>query len=50
VGKTRLQVPQRVDGLLANVANLLVNYASFSGTGIKTRLGMGYTINHDLNS
>ena len=50
IGKIRLQVPQRVDGLLANVANLLVNYASFSGTGMKTRLGMGYTINREPNS
>jgi CRISPR-associated endoribonuclease Cas6 len=30
-----------IDPLLANVANLLLQYARFSGTGIKTRLGMG---------
>jgi CRISPR-associated endoribonuclease Cas6 len=32
-----------IDPLLANVANLLLQYARFSGTGIKTRLGMGVT-------
>lgn len=29
------------DPLLANVAHLLLEYSSFAGTGIKTRLGMG---------
>jgi CRISPR-associated endoribonuclease Cas6 len=29
--------------LLANVANLLVQYSHYAGTGIKTRLGMGQT-------
>ncbi len=43
VGTITLQVPQRFDPLLANVANLLVNYAQFCGTGMKTRLGMGQT-------
>jgi CRISPR-associated endoribonuclease Cas6 len=33
-----------IDPLLANVANLLLQYARFSGTGIKTRLGMGLTM------
>ena len=33
----------RADPLLANVANLLVQYARFAGTGMKTRLGMGQT-------
>jgi CRISPR-associated endoribonuclease Cas6 len=33
----------QLDPLLANVANLLCQYARFSGTGIKTRLGMGVT-------
>jgi CRISPR-associated endoribonuclease Cas6 len=44
VGDVKLQVFQRADPLLANVANLLVQYARFAGTGIKTRLGMGETI------
>jgi CRISPR-associated endoribonuclease Cas6 len=42
-GDVTLQVLSRADPLLANVANLLVRYAQFSGTGIKTRLGMGQT-------
>jgi CRISPR-associated endoribonuclease Cas6 len=44
-GDATLQVLSRADPLLANVANLLVRYAQFSGTGIKikTRLGMGVT-------
>jgi CRISPR-associated endoribonuclease Cas6 len=42
-GDATLQVLSRADPLLANVANLLVHYAQFSGTGIKTRLGMGVT-------
>jgi CRISPR-associated endoribonuclease Cas6 len=44
VGDVTLQVLNRADPLLANVANLLVQYARFAGTGIKTRLGMGETI------
>jgi len=43
IGTVTLQVPQRFDPLLANVANLLVSYAQFCGTGMKTRLGMGQT-------
>ncbi len=42
-GKVTLQVLHRTDPLLANVANLLIHYARFSGTGVKTRLGMGRT-------
>lgn len=42
-GQVTIQAIGRVDPLLINVANLLVNYAAFSGTGIKTRLSMGYT-------
>lgn len=49
VGDISLQVFQRADPLLANVANLLVRYARFSGTGIKTRLGMGQTIVKESN-
>ncbi|MDJ1180703.1 CRISPR system precrRNA processing endoribonuclease RAMP protein Cas6 [Roseofilum sp. BLCC_M91] len=41
VGKVTLQVLARTDPLLANVAHLLLEYAQFSGTGMKTRLGMG---------
>lgn len=44
VGDVTLQVFNRADPLLANVANLLVQYAKFAGTGMKTRLGMGQTI------
>ncbi|WP_066382225.1 CRISPR system precrRNA processing endoribonuclease RAMP protein Cas6 [Anabaena sp. CA = ATCC 33047] len=44
VGDVSLQVFHRADPLLANVANLLVQYAQFAGTGMKTRLGMGQTI------
>lgn len=43
-GTVTLSMLQRGDSLLAQVANLLTHYAQFSGTGIKTRLGMGYTI------
>jgi CRISPR-associated endoribonuclease Cas6 len=43
VGNVTLQVFNRADPLLANVANLLVQYARFAGTGMKTRLGMGQT-------
>lgn len=41
-GQVTMQAIGRVDPLLINVANLLVNYAAFSGTGIKTRLSMGH--------
>lgn len=44
IGEVILQLPSRVEPLLANVAHLLVNYASFAGTGVKTRLGMGQTL------
>ncbi|MEB3887256.1 CRISPR system precrRNA processing endoribonuclease RAMP protein Cas6 [Lyngbya sp. CCY1209] len=43
VGEVTLKALYKTDPLLANVANLLVQYAQFSGTGIKTRLGMGQT-------
>ncbi len=43
VGDVTLQVFNRADPLLANVANLLIQYSRFAGTGIKTRLGMGNT-------
>jgi CRISPR-associated endoribonuclease Cas6 len=49
VGDVTLQVLNRADPLLANVANLLVQYARFSGTGMKTRLGMGQTIVKESN-
>lgn len=49
VGDVTLQIFHRADDLLANVAHLLVNYAEFSGTGIKTRLGMGQTVLKDVN-
>jgi CRISPR-associated endoribonuclease Cas6 len=39
-----------IDPLLANVANLLLKYAPFSGTGIKTRLGMGVTTTAEFKS
>lgn len=42
-GKVTLQILKQTDPLVANVANLLVHYAEFSGTGVKTRLGMGKT-------
>lgn len=42
-GNVSLQILQRADPLLANVANLLIQYAQYTGTGIKTRLGMGQT-------
>lgn len=47
IGDVTLQVLNKTEPLLANVANLLVNYAKFAGTGMKTRLGMGLT---ELNS
>jgi CRISPR-associated endoribonuclease Cas6 len=43
VGQVTLQIPYRTDSLLANVANLLIQYSQYTGTGIKTRLGMGQT-------
>ncbi|BAZ31432.1 CRISPR-associated protein Cas6 [Cylindrospermum sp. NIES-4074] len=43
IGDVTLQVFHRADPLLANVANLLVQYSQFAGTGMKTRLGMGQT-------
>lgn len=42
-GNVTLQVLSRTEPLLANVASLLVHYAQFAGTGVKTRLGMGHT-------
>ncbi|MEA5620637.1 CRISPR system precrRNA processing endoribonuclease RAMP protein Cas6 [Cronbergia sp. UHCC 0137] len=50
VGDVSLQVFQRADPLLANVANLLVQYARFAGTGIKTRLGMGQTLVKEIRN
>lgn len=44
VGEINFKIPQRADDLLANVANLLINYSEYAGTGIKTRLGMGYSL------
>jgi len=44
VGNVKLQISYRTDALLANVANLLIQYSQYAGTGIKTRLGMGQTI------
>ncbi|MDT9196758.1 CRISPR system precrRNA processing endoribonuclease RAMP protein Cas6 [Limnospira fusiformis KN01] len=43
VGEITLKALYKTDPLLVNVANLLVQYSEFSGTGIKTRLGMGNT-------
>ncbi len=43
IGEVSLQIFNRTDPLLANVADLLVQYAAFAGTGMKTRLGMGQT-------
>lgn len=43
IGQVRLQILSGIDPLLANVANLLIHYAQFASTGIKTRLGMGQT-------
>lgn len=42
-GEVTLSILSRADPLLANVANLLCQYAEFAGTGLKTRLGMGRT-------
>ena len=47
-GEVTLRVLSRVDPLLANVAELLVQYARFSGTGVKTRLGMGMTVKREF--
>ena len=41
-GEVSLKVLSRL-ALVANVANLMVQYAQFCGTGTKTRLGMGFT-------
>ncbi len=43
IGDVTLQTFYNADPLLANVANLLVQYSRFAGTGMKTRLGMGQT-------
>jgi CRISPR-associated endoribonuclease Cas6 len=45
IGDVELQIFQRTDPLIALVANLLINYSKFAGTGMKTRLGMGQTLN-----
>lgn len=42
-GDVTLKVLHRADPLIAQVASLLVEYSTFAGTGIKTRLGMGCT-------
>jgi CRISPR-associated endoribonuclease Cas6 len=42
-GDVTLQVLSRTEPLLANVVNLLIQYANFASTGMKTRLGMGQT-------
>jgi CRISPR-associated endoribonuclease Cas6 len=42
-GEVTLQVLSKIDPLIANVTDLLVQYSKFSGTGMKTRLGMGFT-------
>lgn len=42
-GSVSLRVLTKADPLLANVAHLLLRYAGFCGTGVKTRLGMGHT-------
>lgn len=43
-GNLILQLPYKVEPLIANVAHLLIQYAAFSSTGMKTRLGMGQTV------
>jgi CRISPR-associated endoribonuclease Cas6 len=43
VGDVTLQIFNQADYLIANVADLLIQYAQFAGTGMKTRLGMGQT-------
>ena len=42
-GEVSLNILSRADPLLAHVANLLISYSQFAGTGMKTRLGMGQT-------
>lgn len=46
-GEITLNILNRTEPLLANVANLLLQYAQFTGTGTKTRLGMGFTLLRD---
>ena len=48
-GNIVLQLPYKVEPLIANVAYLLMQYAIFSSTGMKTRLGMGQTITSSEN-
>ena len=43
VGSVSLRLLRRVEPLVGQVAGLLAAYGRFAGTGIKTRLGMGYT-------
>ncbi|MFG6098452.1 CRISPR system precrRNA processing endoribonuclease RAMP protein Cas6 [Leptothoe sp. ISB3NOV94-8A] len=43
VGTATLSILYRSDPLLAQVANLLVHYGQFAGSGMKTRLGMGHS-------
>ncbi len=43
IGDVTLQTFNHPEDLLVNVANLLVQYARFAGTGMKTRLSMGQT-------
>jgi CRISPR-associated endoribonuclease Cas6 len=43
IGNITLKALNQTDPLLLNIADLLIEYCSFSGTGIKTRLGMGHT-------
>ncbi|MDK3157817.1 CRISPR system precrRNA processing endoribonuclease RAMP protein Cas6 [Kamptonema cortianum] len=43
VGNVNLQISYKIDALLVNVAHLLIQYSQYSGTGTKTRLGMGQT-------
>jgi CRISPR-associated endoribonuclease Cas6 len=42
-GSVSLQILSAADPLIASVTNLLIEYARFAGTGMKTRLGMGQT-------
>lgn len=49
VGDVTLQIFNSADSLIANVADLLIQYAQFAGTGMKTRLGMGKTSFLNLN-
>jgi CRISPR-associated endoribonuclease Cas6 len=42
-GEVTLQALSRIDPLIGNVTALLAEYSRFSGTGMKTRLGMGST-------